>query len=84
MISDEIRELNRYMRLSSFRDDEYFLQDEYEELEDIIERNNTAKYLEEVRYQYLTGQITKEEYDDTCDRSFNKLRLRQGRHRSDE
>ena len=76
MINEEVSELYRYLRLSSYRDGEYILPDEYEELEEIIGRNKIARYLERVRYNYLIGKISQEEYDDKCMEEIKKLELR--------
>lgn len=84
MISDEIKELNHYLRLSSYRDGDYLLEEEYQELEDILKRNPDARFLEDVRYEYLTCRISREEYDQICDDRVSKLSLRQGKHRCDE
>ena len=46
-MNEELKELYRYLRLSDYRND-YILEDEYEELEDIIKRNTYAKYLERI------------------------------------
>ena len=73
---DKLSELYRYLVLSSYRDGDYFLLEEYEELEDIIKRNDIARYLEDVRYQYLKGLISEEEYNDTCMGEINKLKLK--------
>ena len=39
MNENELEELSRYFRLSDYRDGEYILLDEYEELMDIIRKN---------------------------------------------
>ena len=74
MSKEAIDELNRYLILCSYRDGEYFLQEEYDELEAIIKRNPIARELEEERYRYLTNQITKEEYDNICMDAVRKLK----------
>ncbi len=75
-MDEEIKELYEYFRLSSYRDSEYFLLDEYDELERIIKKNKTAQYLEKIRYQYLKKIISEEEYDDICNDCLNKLILK--------
>ena len=80
MLSKEIKELNQYLRLSSYRDGEYILHEEYQELMDIISRNPIARELENIRYQYLVGKMTKEEYDQTCIERVNQLTLKQKNH----
>lgn len=75
MSEEEIKEMYNYFRLSSYRDGEYFLLEEYLELEEIIRKNDTARYLEDERYKYLRGIITEEEYNNICLDCFNKLRL---------
>ncbi len=55
-------ELLRYFILASYRDGEYILLEEYDELQDIIKRNPIARKIEEVRYKWLTGEISDEEY----------------------
>lgn len=75
-MDEEIKELYEYFRLSSYRDSEYFLLDEYDELERIIKKNKTAQYLEKIRYQYLKNAISEEEYDDICNDCLNKLILK--------
>ena len=74
MSKEAIDELNRYLILCSYRDGEYFLQEEYDELENIIKRNPIARELEEERYRYLTNEITKEEYDNICMEAVRKLK----------
>jgi hypothetical protein len=76
MSDNKINELLNYFRLCSYRDGEYFLEDEYYELEGIIKRNEVAKYLEEIRYKYLTNQMTEEEYNNICNDYYNKLILK--------
>ena len=80
MLSKEIKELNQYLRLSSYRDGEYILHEEYQELMDIISRNPIARELENIRYQYLVGKMTKEEYDQACMGRVNQLTLKQKNH----
>lgn len=75
-MDEEIKELYEYFRLSSYRDSEYFLLDEYDELERIIKKNKTAQYLEKIRYQYLKKIISEEEYNDICNDCLNKLVLK--------
>ncbi len=70
----ERKELLDYFRLSRYRDGDYMLLEEYDELEDIIKRNNTAKELEEYRYKYITGKINEEEYNEKCDSIFDNIK----------
>ena len=64
MNENELEELSRYFRLSDYRDGEYILPDEYEELMDIIRKNKYAKILDDARYDYIRGKITEEEYNE--------------------
>ena len=75
-MDNEVNELYRYLILSSYRDGDYILLDEYDELNEIIRRNDDAKYLEEVRYDYLRGIISEEEYNNICFNYVNELKLK--------
>ena len=75
MNEQERKELLRYFTLCSYRDGEYILLEEYEELESIIKNNKIARYLEDVRFKYLTRQINEEEYNSINNNYFNKLIL---------
>ncbi len=55
-------ELLRYFILAGYRDGEYILLEEYEELQEIIKKNSIARQIEEIRYKWLTGKISDEEY----------------------
>lgn len=55
-------ELLRYFILAGYRDGEYILLEEYEELQEIIKNNSIARQIEEIRYKWLTGEISDEEY----------------------
>lgn len=55
-------ELLRYFILAGYRDGEYILLEEYEELQEIIKKNSIARQIEEIRYKWLTGEISDEEY----------------------
>ena len=76
MTKEEREELLQYFKLCSYRDSDIFLLEEYEELEEIIKRNETARYLEKVRYQYLKNIITEEEYKNITGDYFKKLVLK--------
>ena len=73
MNSKELNELNRYFILSDYRDGDYFLLDEYNELNDIIKRNKIANHFENLRYKYLKGIIKEEEYNNICKKYIIKL-----------
>ena len=75
-MDNEVNELYRYLILSSYRDGDYILLDEYDELNEIIRRNDDVKYLEEVRYDYLRGIISEEEYNNICFNYVNELKLK--------
>lgn len=77
MENDELSEILTYFRLCSYRDGEYILLEEYEELQGIIKRNKTAHYLEEVRYEYLRGIITEEEYNEICINCLNNIKAKE-------
>lgn len=71
MSKEEKEELLRYFKLSDYREGEYFLQEEYEELEDIIKRNSVAKELEDARYKYILGIINEKEYNELYNKYLN-------------
>ncbi len=71
MSKEEKEELLRYFKLSDYREGEYFLQEEYEELEDIIKRNSVAKELEDARYKCILGIINEKEYNELYNKYFN-------------
>ncbi len=71
MNKEEKEELLRYFKLSDYREGDYFLQEEYEELEDIIKRNSIAKELEDARYKYILGIISEKEYNELYDKYLN-------------
>ena len=73
---NELSELITYLRLSSYRDGDYILLEEYDELMDIIKRNKMAQYLEEVRNNYLNNSISEEEYNQACTDCINELKLK--------
>ncbi len=75
MDDNELKEISRYFILCTYRDGDYMLLDEYEELEDIIKRNKTAQHLEDIRYMYLRNYISQEEYDNICNGYYKKLGL---------
>lgn len=63
MTEEEIKDLGRYFRLITYRDDGDMLLEEYEELETIIKNNNVAKELEAARYKCIMKKISEEEYN---------------------
>lgn len=73
MNTKELEDLSRYFRLSDYRDGEYFLLEEYEELEEIVKRNPIAKELEEARYKCIKGKISEEEYKELCNNYFSLI-----------
>jgi len=64
MTEEERKDLSRYFRLSDYRDSEYFLQEEYDELQEVIKRSPIAQELEELRYQWIIGKISEMSYMD--------------------
>ena len=72
-MNKDIIEIYTYFRLSSYRDSDYILPEEYEELEELIKRNDNIKYLEDLRYEYIKGIINEVEYNNKCDNLIYKL-----------
>jgi hypothetical protein len=62
MNEEEKKDLSRYFRLMDYMDEGSILLEEYEELEDIINRNKIAKSLEDARYQVIRGEISEDKY----------------------
>ena len=73
MQENEIDELFRYFILSDYRDGEYILPDEYEELDTIIKKNKYAKLLDDARYDYIMGKMTEDEYNELYMFYFNMI-----------
>lgn len=71
MTEENRRDLLRYFVLSDYRDGDYFLIEEYEELENIIKRNAKAKELEEARYKCILKKIGEEEYNELYNKYLN-------------
>jgi hypothetical protein len=62
MDDKEISDLSRYFVLAIYRDEGSLLLEEYEELNDILKRNNAAKKVDDALYNYYIGKISYEEY----------------------
>ena len=73
MSSEELNDLLKYFILSSYRDGEYFLLEEYEELQEILKRSSVARELEEARYKSIVGHIDMEEYANLCNKYINLI-----------
>lgn len=71
MTEEELKDLSRYFKLSNYRDGEYFLLEEYEELEIILKKNHIAREIEAARTKSILGKISEEEYQELYDRYFN-------------
>ena len=73
MNDSEINDLLRYFILSDYRDGDYFLLEEYEELESILKRSPIAKELDDARYKHIVGKISDEEYNDLYNKYYKVL-----------
>ena len=73
MNDSEINDLLRYFILSDYRDGDYFLLEEYEELESILKRSPIAKELDDARYKHIVGKISDEEYNDLYNKYYKIL-----------
>lgn len=76
MSEDEKKELRRYFVLCTYRDGEYILQDEWEELEDIVKKNKYAQLLESARTKWILGKIPEQEFKKMCDYYNNEAILK--------
>ena len=73
-LSQEFKDLENYFRLARYRDEtDYFLPEEYEELEEIIKRSSRAKEMEKARTDFYLGRITEEKYKEICDSHYAAL-----------
>ena len=73
-LSQEFEDLDEYFRLIRYRDEtDYFLQDEYDKLEEIIKRSDRAKEMEKARVEFYQGKITEEQYKELCDSHYRAL-----------
>ena len=73
MNDSEINDLLRYFILSDYRDGDYFLLEEYEELESILKRSPIVKELDDARYKHIVGKISDEEYSDLYNKYYKIL-----------
>lgn len=73
MTEDEKKDLSRYMILAMYRDEGSILLDEYEELNDILKRNEMARELDDALYRYYMKKITYEEYSAIHDKYMQLL-----------
>ena len=62
-MSEEFKDLARYFRLSVLRNNGDLSEEEYEELDEIVERNDRALVIERARKKLLDDEITLEEYE---------------------
>ena len=63
MSENEYKDLSRYFKLITYREDGSLLLDEYYELTDILNRNPVARKIDDAYYDFLKGKISEEEYN---------------------
>ncbi len=74
-LSDEFKDLENYFRISDYRDDtDYFLEDEYNELQEILRRCERAKRVEKARNESILGKIKEEDYKRIYDEEYDALK----------
>ena len=71
MYKDYYKDLSRYFRLAIYRDEGSLLPEEYEELNEILKRNNASREIDDAYYNYLMGKITEEDYKKIHDYYYN-------------
>ncbi len=67
MTEEEKKEIREYFKLCTYRDGEYFLPEEYEELVELIKKNTIVRLLEEARYKWIMQKMSNEDYMNLCD-----------------
>lgn len=62
MSEEDIADLSRYFRLSIYRDNGDLLLEEYDELNEVLQRCKPAQEIDDALSNYYLGRITEEEY----------------------
>ena len=73
MRDNDYEDLLRYFRLIVYREEGSLLLEEYNELQDILNRCPSARILDDAYYNFLTGKISEEKYNSIYDYYFNRL-----------
>lgn len=74
MTKEEAKDVFNYFRLDAFRDGDYFLEEEYYELEDILKRSSIAQELDNAKYLWIIGRMTEEEYHELSWKRYDEMR----------
>ena len=74
MTKEEAKDVFNYFRLDAYRDGDYFLEEEYYELEDILKRSTIAQELDNARYLAIIGKISEEEYQELSWKRYDEMR----------
>ncbi len=76
-VLEEIREFRRYHILERYRyESDYMLHEEWDELEDLIKRNDRIRDIEIARGRLFRGEISEEQFQKLCDSYEDELKAR--------